>query len=303
MNDRITIGADPAKPLRCSKLGEFAKCTMRLYLVSELLSEREDEGGAAAQNGSLTHVGVAEFHRLQAKSLAERKKAAWDAILASQAKFPLSDETEVRLFITPYMDDPRNINANVIAVEQEIRFNLPPHELDETGLPIYCKGTLDQLRLINNVAYVYDLKTGKRTGIEMIHDYATQMAAYTHAVREVGRGRATLHFDNGSICRATDDGEDWRQWQNAEPGCIIRNYGYRVRGANLPSPDGVFYQPPFDSTMLDDIMDAVRLNIALVRNGYVNFGPGGWCSYCEFGGLTGCVHQFKQLLELKRRSD
>lgn len=304
------LGSSPDNPLRCSKLGEIAKCTMRLYLLSQLPDFVDEEGGEAAQTGSLTHEGVAAFHKTQNKSLEERKRAAWEAINAARKKFPLADENETRLFITPYMDDARNINANCIAVEEEIHFTLSPHEIDESQLPIYVKGTLDQLRLINGQAYVYDLKTGKRSGWEMIHDYAIQMAAYTYGVREIGHGKGQIIIDGK---KATPDisitnhpsfpniKTHWNLWQNAKPGKIIRNHGYRTRTKTGTSPDGVFWELPFTIKELSDMLDGVRLAVALYRNGFVNYGPGGWCSWCEFGGLTGCTQRYNELQQLALR--
>jgi hypothetical protein len=38
----------------------------------------------------------------------------------------------------------------------------------------------------------------------------------------------------------------------------------------------------------------VRLAIADIRRGDITFGPGPHCTYCEFGGLTGCIPEFKK---------
>lgn len=297
------IGSTPDKPLRCSKLGEITKCTMRLFLMSQLgTSDDEDEGGEAAQTGSLTHVGVAEFHKLQQSSLDERKRKAWEAINASLTKFPLASPDDVRLNITPYMNDPRNINARCIAVEEELHFALPPHPIDESKLPIYVKGTLDQLRLHDNgIPYVYDLKTGKRTGWEMVHMYLIQTCAYTYGVREIAKGEGYLVRDDKKV-GIHQKSEHAKLWSTAQPGPIIRSMGYRVRGActNTSSPDGVLWPCPIEWDLVEDVLDYVRLTVALYRNGDFQFGPGGWCSYCEFGGIASCSQQY-QRIQLKLR--
>lgn len=238
-----------------------------------LMADTDDEGGTPAQTGSLTHAGVAAFHK-EKGGLEIRKKAAWDAIAKFKSGFPLADLDETRLFITPYMDDPRNIHALFAkwsdgedAVEKGVEFTLPAHRMDPTGAPIYVQGTFDQIRMVNGVPRVYDLKTGKKTGWEMIHDYAVQLAAYTYGARQV--------------------------FPDAEPGYIIRNYGYRVRGANLPAPDGIFWSMPFKWNAIDILLDKVRLEVALIRIGEINFNPGPHCTYCEFEGLTGCLPRFE----------
>lgn len=239
-----------------------------------LAEVEDDEGGVAAQTGSVTHAGIAAYHQEKGR-LAIRKEAAWNAIAQAAAQFPLADKDEVRLFITPYMDDPRNYNAEMLAVEMPVEFTLPPHPLDPTGTDIYVQGTLDQIRKMPGFRnpLVCDYKSGKKTGWEMLHDYATQIAAYTHGARQMG-------------------------FPTVEPGYIIRGYGYRVRGAAHPSPDGVFWASPFKLVDVPDILETVQLGVALIRLGYYNFNPGPHCTFCEFGGLTGCRETQQKLIKL-----
>jgi hypothetical protein len=264
-------------PLRCSKLDEVVKCAMRIRMLAPY---EDDEGGAAAQNGSLIHVGAAAFHK-EASSLHHKKKAAWDAIAAHAAKFPLHEEAEVRLGITPYMDDPRNIEAEFElingdpAIEVAVQFQLPPHPLDTTEQPIYVTGTMDQLRREKGMKRVWDIKSGKKTGWEMLHLHAIQISAYTHGART---------FLNIGDC---------------EPGGFIRTMGYRTRAAaGVSSPDGVFFNCPYDYNFGMILLENVRLNVALYRMGYIEFGPGPHCTYCEHGGLGGCSHTYTNLVQL-----
>lgn len=186
--------------------------------------------------------------------------------------FPEADINEVSLLIAPYMDDPRNINAECRVVEQEIEFVLPPHELDPTGEGIYTTGHIDQIRYTNGMELVWDYKTGKKTGWEMIHDYAIQIAGYTFGAKHT-------------------------KWPNVKPGGIIRGMGYRARAAVKPSPDGVFFACPFTVKDLMLILEAVQLEVALMRMGKPRFGPGPHCTFCEFGGLTGCLKHWHKLEE------
>lgn len=271
----MPLFAGPENPIRCSKLAAICKCSARLYMLN--ISDEDELGGPPAQTGSLTHEGVAEFHRQQGKSLDFRKGAAWEAIQKAAEKFPLADADEVRLLLTPYMNDPRNINANCLKVEWEIDFTLPPHELDDYRTPIYVTGHIDQVRMgANNLPRVDDYKTGKKTGWEMIHDYAIQLAAYTYGAREKG-------------------------FPLAEPGYIIRGMGYRTRTVLSTSPDGVFFAAPFGSESLTSILESVRLHVAIVRKGYVTLGPGPHCTYCEHGGLTNCAPKLNSLIQLNSK--
>lgn len=245
-----------------------------------LLTDEDDLGGAAAQTGSLVHAGVAEFHKNMG-NLAKRKKAAWDAIAAHAAEFPLAEETEVRLLLTPYMDDKRNIEAEIITlngklmVEHQLEFILPPHPLDTTEEPIHVWGTTDQIRNFAGVPKVCDYKSGKRTGWEMIHDHAIQIAAYCYGARQIGI-------------------------TNCQPGPIIRGMGYRTRQAAESTMfkeefvPGVFWNAPFRWEDVEAILEGARLGIALVRMGHVNYGPGPHCTFCEFQGLAGCTRAFKE---------
>lgn len=263
-------------PMRCSKLDALVKCAMRVRMLD---SEMDDEGGEPAQTGSLIHEGIAAFHKTAA-DLNVKKKAAWDAIAAHAAKFPLASEADVRLSLPPYINDPRNYDAEFYilngepAIEVKMHFQLPPHPLDETQQPIYVEGTADQVRIDRGIPKVYDVKTGKKTGWEMLHLHAVQLSAYTHGCREA------LGI------------------QGCEIGGIIRTMGYRARTAIGDSPDGVFWEPPYDYEFGLILLENVRLHVALYRNGFIEFGPGPHCTYCEHGGLGGCRHKYTNLLTL-----
>lgn len=291
---------DKETPFRCSKLGELVKCSMKVHLMEAI--ELDDEGGEAAQNGSLTHSGVAAFH-IEQGNHEQKKKAAWDAIAAHAAIFPLATINEVRLFITPYMNDRRNIEAqfysypfmpneiasgkfkdrqDTLSIERQVDFTLEPHPLDTTGKLIHVQGTYDQIRKEPGgyegwIPVQNDLKTGKRTGWEMIHDYAYQLCAYTHGCRQ------TIPI-----------------FKDLVKAKVIRNHGYRTRENKGDSPDGVFWAMPWDTiAKVELLLENVRLHVALWRNGEVNFGPGPHCSYCTFGGLPGCMPRWEQVQQLQ----
>lgn len=257
----LTDFGTESRPLRPSQLAWLARCPVQVVLAME---EPEESGGPAAQTGSLVHAAVAAFHlepdtvKKVAAAVAELQRAA--------AEFPQADPQEARLYLEPYLCDPRNTQAKTVAVETKVSVTLPPHPNDPTRKPIVVRGTLDQIREEpDGRLVVCDLKTGsKSSGWEMLHDYALQQAAYVLAARASG-------------------------FPSAEPGYLIRAYGYRTRGAKLPSPDGVYWWLPFDVTGATQLMDRVRLQVALIRSGEVDFGPGTHCGYCPQKGLDTCL--------------
>lgn len=279
---------DKSDPFRCSKLAALVKCSMRVYLLS-IVEAADNAAREAAETGSLTHAGVAAFHTTHG-DLKIREKAAWDAIAAARSKFPQADVNEVRLNITPYMADPRNITAKLLAVEFPLDFTLPPHSLDPTKKPIYVQGTLDQLRFVNGQAELWDLKTGRKTGWEYIHDHAIQLCAYCYGVRDVAAQIAAGKRESFP---------DWEKWQTCQPGKLILTMGYRRRGIDSPSPDGVYWPIPVKWQGVADILENVRLHVALYRMGEIQYGPGPHCTYCEFGGLPGCQKEYQTLHKRK----
>lgn len=278
---KLFAGRD--NPIRCSRLSSIPRCSGRIWIL-EYLETEDSEGGEAAQTGSLVHAGVHGFHK-EKGGLNARVEAAWNAIAANRAKFPLADETEVRLFITPYMNDPRNINAVFAvmpngepALEQKVEFTLTPHQLDPTNELIYINGSFDQVRLSPlGTPLVHDLKCSRKTAWELIHNHAIQIAAYTLGAK--------------------------RFWPNTQPGKIIQAYGYRARGAALPSPDGVFLSMPFGDSDIDILMDNIRLHTALVRMGDIQLNPGPHCSFCEIGGVTNCIPKLRAILNGAKPND
>lgn len=282
-------------PLRCSRLHLLVKCSMQQFLTDE----SEDEGGPAAQTGSVVHAGIAEFHRNKDKPLDIRIKKGWDAIAKAMVEFPEAEESEVRLFFTPYVKDHRNINLDIpqwidgeLAIEKQIDFTLPPHEIDETGSLIHIQGTFDYIAIEDGIPTLHDIKTGKRTLWEMIHDYAFQICAYTFGINQ--------------MCMQQSKKDSNVLFDRIKPGKIIRVMGYRTKSKNIfdTSPDGVYISLPYRNMKhCEWLLETVRLNVALYRNGYINFGPGYWCTYCPQQGLSGCIDAYEQhLIQLEKRS-
>lgn len=262
--DRLTTIATADCPLRASQLDKLVRCP--LYGLT-VLSPDVDTSGPAADTGSIVHAAVAAFHR--EKELSRKGSAAVAEIQRAALQFPLGDTHEAGLYLTPYITDPRNAAAEVIAIELPVQLTLPPHRLDPTGQPVVIHGTIDQIRRDHGRTLICDLKTGRRTGWEMIHDHSLQIAAYTLAARACG-------------------------YPDAEPGYLIRAYRYRERTATGISPEGVYWSLPFTAEDCRILLDRVVLELAHLRAGELNLGPGAHCTNCPLGGLASCLPAAKE---------
>lgn len=256
--------ASEKQPLRCSSLPLLVRCNWRAVMLQVGLLT--DDSGQAADTGSAVHRGVEVWHRTG------EVEQAFVAMRDSLKDFPLADLDEARLHFEPYVEDPRN-QVTLVANELPVTFALAPHASDLTGQPIYVKGTLDQLRRgPDGRVYLWDLKTGRKEGWDMIHEYALQLAAYCVGAAEV----------LGEV---------------VHPGGVIRSRGWRKRGVvPADAPAGVFFHCPFGVDDLQLLLDDVRLTIAQVRGGEVQPRSGDWCSYCPAGGLSGCLAILKRYL-------
>lgn len=208
------------------------------------------ESGKSADTGTAAHLGISAWHT-------NRQDFA-DAVAkmrAASAAFPLADLDEAERITKRYTEDPRNRDAEVVAVETQVTLSLDPKFV--AGPPIVIRGTADQLRREDGGRLVvWDIKTGNREGLYFQNLYALQIAAYSVAL-------------------------------GAEPGGYIRTKGYFTRGAELPAPHGVFV--PADVGDPDAVLDAVRWAVCCVREGYVVATPGLHCEYCQFAGVVRCV--------------
>lgn len=257
----LPLFATDAFPLRPSKLDILGRCSM------QAIFDEIDTSNMAADTGSAVHAMAHAFH--QTPQGAQQIVEAMRALDAALVKFPFADRHEAELHFTPYSLDPRNSFAVIVASEIPVTVRIPPHRIDHTKRDIIINGTLDQIREENGVLNVVDIKTGKPSGYEMVHNYAYQQAAYLLGAKQAG--------------------------YNVRGAFLLRTWGYRARNAELPSPAGVFWAMPY---LIDDIgilMSKIALNVALIRAGEIDFGPGAHCTYCPHGGLHGCIPKAKEL--------
>lgn len=249
--DVLHLLGTQAKPLRPSSLDAIAKCPMRVAL--DLLTE-ERVSGVAADTGTVTHAGIAAWH-LGLDPL--------DAMNAAASRASLADRSEVERFFSLYCEDPRNAPHAVERVECAVQGEIAP--------TIFAAGTLDQLRRDESgVLRVWDVKSGKPEGWEMLHVHAMQLSAYAMLASQ------TL-------------GEP------VHPGGIIRLWGYRKRGAELPSPAGVFFHATWGLEDCPEILQRAVDAVHAIRRGEITFGPGPDCNYCRHGGLQSCLPRAREL--------
>jgi RecB family exonuclease len=236
-------------------------CQMR-HALEHLGYFGKEFGSAAAQTGSMTHVGIQAWHEH-----AQDMEKALRAIQAAAPRFPLAELPEAERNLQLYAQDPRNQTAKIITIEQPVTMSLP----DPTSGSV-IRGMIDQIREeADGVWRVYDVKTGgeKKSAADMISEASLQVAAYAVA--------ATVQFG-----------------RPVEPGCIIWTRGYRRRGVNAAaSPPGVFLPLGFSLAQAEALLDGVRQLVAAVRRGEPSFGPGSWCNFCPAGGLRNCLRLYQ----------
>lgn len=260
--------ATAQNPLRISSLPALVTCPMRAVLLDAGLLA--DDSGAAAQTGSLLHAFVAEWH-------AHGHDTEGALTTVQREPFPLADADKAATWFRAYTADPRNRECRILAIEQSVTLALPCADHDPTGLPIALRGTLDQIREEDGGPRVYDLKTGRASGLSMLDSYAFQLAAYS---------RAAAGFLGVAPARMRSPG-------------VIRLQGYDVKGCDPAlRPPGVFYVSPFDAQRCEMLVDEIRNIVADIRSGRVDVRPGSHCSYmCPARGLQNCLPLSDRLAE------
>lgn len=238
---------DADHPLRPSQLNYLVLCHWRA--LAKELDMLHDDSGKAADTGSAVHLAVATFHKKAGDPVAKMRAAV--------AAFPQADLGAAEGIFERYVEDPRNLDAEVICCEEKVSLILDGD--------IHIAGTLDQLRWnAEHRRYeVWDVKTGNRDPLYFQNVYALQMAAYVLAAQ------ATLTH------------------QPVVAGGYIRTKGYFTRGAELPSPHGVFVLAALGDP--NTLLDSVRAAVMAIRNGVIVATPGDHCGTCSFAGNEFCI--------------
>lgn len=249
--------ASPETPLRISSLSSTVRCPG--FLVSRLV---EDNAGKAAQNGSAVGRVCQLWHEGWVLEEAIRK--------AQQEgdEWPQADWDTVRLWAAAYCADPRNGPSSEYGAvvrgscERVVTLCLPPDPEDPTRQPVYFRGHVDQIRERNGQLYVWDIKSGRGSGEELLAEYAWQLAAYSLACTQT-MGRLVL------------------------PGGIIRLRAYDRHGSSAP---GVFWETPWTPEDVASMLSSALHEIGVIRSGKIPLRPGLHCAWCPSSPFWSC-HQ------------
>lgn len=223
-----------------------------------------DEGGPAGDTGSACHRAIAAMHKgaSTSQSLA--------AMQEHRSKYPSADLQEAAGMFLQYAADERNSGADVVLVEEPIRFSVQAADDDPTGEPIEIVGTLDQVRRVEGKLYLWDVKTSKKDPNDLLLHHVFQAAAYC-----VG---ATVKLG-----------------ENVEPGGLILTRRYK-------NPSQVFH--PFAWKLKDTghILAAVRHVVASIRRGDLYHVPSAECQWCPAKTPTLCLPRLQETLSVLKRA-
>lgn len=251
-------------PIRASSLPALAQCTGTVMLSSAYWAyeeggdPEEGVGSEATETGSLVHAAADVFHKLQAESAQKRLEVGLDILEAAREKFPKGNVKRARSVFTAYAQDKENIEANVVKCEAKITFALPCAPFDPTGLPVYFRGTLDQIRQDENGQWtVWDIKTGATYyGRKALDHYILQQAAYVLGAEQ--------HYKHP-----------------VHPGGLICTKGYEEKSQ-------VFFFHFWSREEAESILWPIISNVAVARMGKIPLVSGDACKWCEHKKLEKC---------------
>lgn len=244
--------ATASNPLHASGIPDLIKCQLRSALIH--LYSSEYESSEAADTGSMTHVGVASWHRDKdiAKAIEEMRE--------SQERFKQANLSEATQLFWEYAQDPRNQEAKVVAIEHKSSITLTSAACDPTQAQIVIVGTIDQIRDVNGAWKVYDLKTSKRWGKDQLNMYLYQLAAYTLMASNEFKRPVAL---GGLICPRFYKGD--------------------------PLKPEAHWPYPHRFNDIGPLINGIRLAVAAVRAGEVHPAPGEHCRYCPQHDTAECI--------------
>lgn len=233
----------------------------------EMLGIHEDTSGPAADTGSAMHAAVAEWHKTNRKSVRD----AINAMRSRLIEFPAADLPDAELQFQCYADDPRN-HITPIIIEHKLTFKLDPATEDPTGQPITVIGTVDQVREEDGVLKIWDLKSSKKMGFDILVTSLLQVTAYAlGATQLLGK---CVH-----------------------PGGIIRTRGYITGGtARQASPMGVFYHAFWSFYDAPALLASVQHAVAAVRMGRITLMPGEYCRWCPSLSPEKCLPSLQETM-------
>ncbi|HYE93937.1 MAG TPA: PD-(D/E)XK nuclease family protein [Terriglobales bacterium] len=239
-----------------------------------LLRTAEDGSSAAADNGSAAGRIIELWHRAGEHATAF-EEAAQTAMREASEKFPRADMDQARTWALQYANDPRNKGVVVADLcEREVRLSLPCAPEDPTGQPIELVGHVDQIRRVRGQLRVWDTKSGKPGGLELLYSATLQIAAYALA------STATL-------------GEP------VLPGGVIRLRAWDTKRAQTEQANA-FFEAPWTLDECRGLLDSSAFDIGLLRQGIIPLRPGTHCQWCPGGAPNLCGARIDRIAEMPR---
>lgn len=258
-------------PIRASALTRLCECPGFLLMQDDRFAFADDSVGPAAHTG--TAIGrMVELYHLGFEirdAIDQTRHESTD----SDRPFDRARWEDAEFWFRRYTDDPRNPRECVVveSMEADLEVVLEPADDDPTGQPIVISGHPDQIREDDRGRWwLWDLKSGRAAGGQMLYEYAWQLAAYVI-------------------------GASQRWGRKVRPGGIIRLRGYNVGG-----PAGerdVFWHAPYKYEDCESMMVDVAEHVALLRSGRLILTPGLYCQWCPGAGPQNCGEAFAEAQE------
>lgn len=231
-----------------------------------LLPTAEGESGAAADTGSAMHAAIHAFH-------SGADISASLAVMASRAnEYKLADMADASAMFINYASDSRNRGAKVVLAEKPIEFTIAAAPTDPTGEPIHIIGTLDQVRENDGRYSLWDAKSSKKEGTELLNQHTFQIAAYC-----VG---ATMLLG-----------------KPVHPGGLILTRKYNGKD---PSAANVFWPYCWKFEDIEQILMPIRFRVAEIRAGYLYHVPNENCKWCHARMPELCLPKLQELKRVTR---
>jgi len=252
-------------PVHPSGARVLIMCPWRIVMPYLGLVPEDDSSGQAADTGSAMHKAAELFHK--GASVAEAIVGMREQV----RKYPLAVLAEAAQMFLGYSCDSRNRDANLVLCEEPLAFSIEAAPDDPTGERIEVVATTDQVRFDGYRYKCYDIKTSKRSPVEVMSESWYQMGLYC-----VG---ASIKL--GKL---------------VEPGGLImpRNYKPGVDPSSAP----VFYLFNYKAAWIDELVWPLRRAVADVRRGAIHHFPDpNGCKYCHQGHPDIC---FPKLMQLKQ---
>jgi len=230
-------------PLHCSRLPEFMGCEWKSLMQHLDLFSRE--GGPAAQTGTAMHKAVSDWHKHG------KEEEAIASMKSLRDQLPLADFREASQLFRWYAAAKENQKAKVVHCECLLQGTIAPD--------VYLEGTCDQIREVEGVWKIFDIKTSKLSGA-FVRDWHTyQLAAYAYLASKCFH-RLVL------------------------PGAVI------MARALEKNPDRAFFAYQLTKADVAALMSIAAARVKAVRRGQIIIAPGDHCGYCI--GTTLCVERF-----------